>query len=412
MTRRAAAGAAASAPLLSLAGTPEQHLGGPVPCGFLHPGKGCTHHAVTFFPEAYARALPVYFPGGWRMAGGGVGCAVVVSWQEESRHNLQPPFPAPAERLAGLSAPPIWLRPRLQCTSSRPFWCTASGCCSPTRRQSSGGEPCCSPPPDAVACLVLCLAAACCICIASRPLHPSSALLEWYRFPPPCPSMPCPSVAFCCSKMALGVLRSSLFLSLYCTLAWRGACTGFNVAGRTSGAVIASSCWVAGMAVLVEKRSRRMELALYCLSRVSQTCPSGWCRCWCWCWCLHMQPHTLRRHQRGASWVGAFLPCLLPAGSRVVCADAGGVGLGAPQRRAPPPRCPHVLASMRRHPALLLRLAARRLARLLCRVAPLWGCHGHPTLLHLSPMPCLPSTVCRPRRAAAQRLPRPVPKRV
>lgn len=159
MTRRAAAGAAASAPLLSLAGTPEQHLGGPVPCGFLHPGKGCTHHAVTFFPEAYARALPVYFP-----------VYVIPAILVHRKRLLQPD-----------KAPELW------------------------------------------------------------------------------------------RKMALGVLRSSLFLSLYCTLAWRGACTGFNVAGRTSGAVIASSCWVAGMAVLVEKRSRRMELALYCLSRAAES---------------------------------------------------------------------------------------------------------------------------------------------
>lgn len=64
------------------------------------------------------------------------------------------------------------------------------------------------------------------------------------------------------------MLRSSLFLGLYCTLAWRGVCTGFRASGRTSGAVIAGSCWVAGLAVLVEKRSRRMELALYCLARV------------------------------------------------------------------------------------------------------------------------------------------------
>lgn len=74
-----------------------------------------------------------------------------------------------------------------------------------------------------------------------------------------------------CSKVALGVLRSSLFLSLYCTLAWRGACAGFNLTGRTTGAVIAGSCWVAGFAALVEKRSRRMELALYCLSRVGDS---------------------------------------------------------------------------------------------------------------------------------------------
>jgi hypothetical protein len=79
-------------------------------------------------------------------------------------------------------------------------------------------------------------------------------------------------------KVTLGVLRSSLFLSLYCTLAWRGACAGFNAAGRSTGAVIASSCWVAGLAVLVEKRSRRMELALYCLSRVGRQDGGG--ECW------------------------------------------------------------------------------------------------------------------------------------
>ena len=57
-------------------------------------------------------------------------------------------------------------------------------------------------------------------------------------------------------------------LSLYCTLAWRGVCTGFNVSGRATGDVIAASCWTGGLAVLVEKKSRRMELALYCVSRV------------------------------------------------------------------------------------------------------------------------------------------------
>lgn len=57
-------------------------------------------------------------------------------------------------------------------------------------------------------------------------------------------------------------------------LQWRGACGGFNLAGRTTGAVLGASCWVAGLAVLVEKRSRRMELALYLLARVG-----GWDRC-------------------------------------------------------------------------------------------------------------------------------------
>ena len=35
-------------------------------------------------------------------------------------------------------------------------------------------------------------------------------------------------------RAALGALRSSLFLSLYCTLAWRGACVGFQHTGKSS----------------------------------------------------------------------------------------------------------------------------------------------------------------------------------
>ena len=68
-------------------------------------------------------------------------------------------------------------------------------------------------------------------------------------------------------KTAVGVLRSSAFLALFCTLAWRSVCAAFNATGRTSGGVIAASCWVAGLAALAEKKSRRMELAIYCSSR-------------------------------------------------------------------------------------------------------------------------------------------------
>ncbi|KAI3438019.1 hypothetical protein D9Q98_000462 [Chlorella vulgaris] len=159
MTNRATFDPAATGPLRSLAGTKLQHFRGSVPCQFLHPHKRCTHHAVTFFPQAYLRALPVYFP--------------------------------------------VYVIPAI-------------------------------------------------LVHRKRLLHPDKAPELW-------------------RKMTVGVLRSSLFLSLYCTLAWRGACAGFNLAGRTTGAVIASSCWVAGLAVLVEKRSRRMELALYCLSRAVES---------------------------------------------------------------------------------------------------------------------------------------------
>ncbi|KAK9806740.1 hypothetical protein WJX72_001016 [[Myrmecia] bisecta] len=80
-------------------------------------------------------------------------------------------------------------------------------------------------------------------------------------------------------RVGLGVLRSSLFLALYCTLAWRGACAAHNLTGRTTGFIIAASCWAGGLATLAEKKSRRMELALYCLSRAAESfalCLAQW----------------------------------------------------------------------------------------------------------------------------------------
>lgn len=72
-------------------------------------------------------------------------------------------------------------------------------------------------------------------------------------------------------KLAVGVLRSSLFLSLFCTLAWGGVCTSHALGGRTSGALFAGSCWVGGLSLLSEKPSRRMELALYLFSRAVES---------------------------------------------------------------------------------------------------------------------------------------------
>lgn len=68
-------------------------------------------------------------------------------------------------------------------------------------------------------------------------------------------------------KIAKGTLRSSLFLSLFCTVAWRSMCMAFQWHGRSSGRIVASSVWVAGLALLVEKKSRRMELSVYALIR-------------------------------------------------------------------------------------------------------------------------------------------------
>ena len=50
-------------------------------------------------------------------------------------------------------------------------------------------------------------------------------------------------------------------------------------AGRATGAIIAGSCWTGGLATLVEKKSRRMELAIYCLSRAIESfalCLASW----------------------------------------------------------------------------------------------------------------------------------------
>ena len=185
---------------------------------------------------------------------------------------------------------------------------------------------------------------------ASCPSH-----LPIHASPPSCP----------CSKVGVGLLRSSLFLSLYCTLAWRGACTGFTASGRTTGGVIAASCWVAGLAVLVEKRSRRMELALYCLSRVRVM----WLRCLP---ALGGQRELLLRRRgwlQGCS--SPTQPCsALPfprlphAGRGIICAVLRGVGAGAAGRAAAPRRRAALLAGRRLHLPLLqrpLRAAARRL---------------------------------------------------
>jgi len=64
-----------------------------------------------------------------------------------------------------------------------------------------------------------------------------------------------------------GACRSSLFLSSFICLAFGGACLGHHLMGRSTGLIIAGSTWVGGLATLVEKKSRRMELALYVLSR-------------------------------------------------------------------------------------------------------------------------------------------------
>jgi hypothetical protein len=71
-------------------------------------------------------------------------------------------------------------------------------------------------------------------------------------------------------KLALGVARSSAFLGSLFTLLWQGACLGWRVAG-VRGEVLAVSAAGAGLALLVEKPSRRPELAMYAMARAMES---------------------------------------------------------------------------------------------------------------------------------------------
>jgi len=63
MSERASAGLK-PAHLAALAGTTKAWFCGGISCQLVHPGQTCSQHALEFFPGAYLRALPVYFPGG------------------------------------------------------------------------------------------------------------------------------------------------------------------------------------------------------------------------------------------------------------------------------------------------------------------------------------------------------------
>ncbi len=68
--------------------------------------------------------------------------------------------------------------------------------------------------------------------------------------------------------LASNVLRSSMFLSLYCSSAWYAACQYYKWLpfGSSSRFKTLFVEWIPGIAVLVERPSRRRELASYCLS--------------------------------------------------------------------------------------------------------------------------------------------------
>ncbi|XP_078164409.1 uncharacterized protein LOC144559268 isoform X2 [Carex rostrata] len=83
-------------------------------------------------------------------------------------------------------------------------------------------------------------------------------------------------------KTIKGIARSSLFLSIYCSSAWVWTCFLFRIFQRCNIPMVAMATFPTGLALLIEKKSRRIEISLYCLSRAIEsffTCMSdaGFC---------------------------------------------------------------------------------------------------------------------------------------
>ena len=88
-------------------------------------------------------------------------------------------------------------------------------------------------------------------------------------------------------KTLQGAARSSLFLASYCTLAWQACMVGSSVASALFGRRSLNGVWLytitaaPGLATLLEKKSRRMELAVYVAARAVE----AWVNCaddWGW----------------------------------------------------------------------------------------------------------------------------------
>ena len=72
-------------------------------------------------------------------------------------------------------------------------------------------------------------------------------------------------------RIAIGSARSALFLSSYVGAAWSGVDVANRVFGRCDKRSLTVGVSMAGLATFVEKKSRRMELAMYCASRALET---------------------------------------------------------------------------------------------------------------------------------------------
>ncbi|XP_054796199.1 uncharacterized protein LOC129301647 isoform X2 [Prosopis cineraria] len=73
------------------------------------------------------------------------------------------------------------------------------------------------------------------------------------------------------AKGLFGTTRSSLFLSVYCSTAWMWTCLLFRIFKRCNIPMVVMGTFPAGLALAIEKKSRRIEIALYCLARAIES---------------------------------------------------------------------------------------------------------------------------------------------
>lgn len=72
-------------------------------------------------------------------------------------------------------------------------------------------------------------------------------------------------------KGLFGTARSSLFLSAYCSSAWMWTCVLFRILKKCSIPLVAMGTFPTGLALAIEKKSRRMEISLYCFARAIES---------------------------------------------------------------------------------------------------------------------------------------------
>ncbi|KAI8550386.1 hypothetical protein RHMOL_Rhmol06G0102300 [Rhododendron molle] len=72
-------------------------------------------------------------------------------------------------------------------------------------------------------------------------------------------------------KGLIGTARSSLFLSTYCSSAWMWTCLLFRLFKRCNIPMVAMGTFPTGLALAIEKKSRRIEISLYCLARAIES---------------------------------------------------------------------------------------------------------------------------------------------